>query len=211
MSGSDQSSTEQKTKKLFKNLARILIAFAIVCFFYSCVLNGDKPGSSNHILKKDGQIIGPIHVKQDQSVYSVRVKEILKVGQYSTVNLALLDANKKYLFSFGDDLWAEEGYDSEGYWKETKEYYDIKLTIPEAGKYFLQAGIETSKNKSRVHVEIVPKNGSSLPFLWLGVFVLITAIVMNLKAKGIRPPEKSKKQTKKLNRTSTGKVKSNNG
>ncbi len=162
-------------------IARILLGFAALCLFTSLILNMNSGKSLKSSVQTSGGMIGPIEVKKDFSVYSISVRQALnEYGVWSFVSGDVLDSNKEYLFGFGKEFWSETGYDSDGRWSEAETSYDIKITFPKKGNYYLRFNAEMSKQRAgrEIMVTVDPKRGSSLAHLVLGIIsVLAGAIV----------------------------------
>ena len=139
-------------KKIQTQFAIAFIGFAVLCLFTSLFFNFNRGKSIKEQLPAQGGIVGPIEVKKDKTVYLIKVKQnITGNNQWSSVTGELLDAQKNYLFGFGKGFWNESGYDTEGYWSERVTKYDMKITIPTKGTYFLsfeKIGRHTSELQS---------------------------------------------------------------
>lgn len=166
-------------KKTQTQCAIAFMVFAGLCLFTSLFFNSNRGKSIREQLPAQGGIVGPIEVKKDKTVYLIEVKQdITRDNQWSSVTGELLDAQKNYLFGFGKGFWKETGYDSEGYWSERVTKYDMKITIPAKGTYFLNFETERSPGvNSNIYVTVSKKAGSALPFLWAGIIFLIISIV----------------------------------
>ena len=103
------------------------------------------------------------------------------VNSWTFIEGEVLDADEEYLFSFGDELGHYTGVDSEGPWTEHKNSYSVKLTLPEAGDYFLDFVAETSRggDNTPLTVTVEKLRGSSLPHILAGVVALIIAVMLN--------------------------------
>jgi hypothetical protein len=126
-----------------------------------------------------GGIIGPITVAKDRTTYHVKVKQpIRKSGHWATVSGEVLDANKKYLFGFGKEFWAESGRDSDGYWSESVTKYDMKVNLGK-GTYYL--GIATERHPGvtdGIQVKVQRKSGSGLPFTIAGIMAMLLGVAL---------------------------------
>lgn len=179
------------TQLTAKNLSKTLFIYAFICFFtaivFSCGQGQEitkrvpiKKNDTAQVSVKEEQIVGPIEVNEDNTVYSVDVKHPIAANSWSSITVELLDENKKFLMSFGEELWSETGYDSEGAWAESKEDFSIKVTIPKKGKYYLRLeGDASPSNLTRAAtMTIQKKRGSSVAFWWAGFLSLIFAVVV---------------------------------
>ena len=187
----DENTDEHKIK--FIKLAKIFLIFAIICFVTSIFFDSNVGNPIKTTLPNTGGTIGPIEVKKDKAVYSIKVSQSMNTNQWSNVEGNVLDNNKQYLFGFGKELWDEDGteYDPEdgtnSYWHESDTNYDAKLTFPKRGIYYLQFETEMSNpvDIGNINVEIMQKQASSLAFFWLAILSIIASgisfIIANLK------------------------------
>ena len=51
---------------------------------------------------------------------------------------------KQSLFSFGEELWHETGYD-EGHWREQNNAFNMDITFPNPGTYYIRFSSESSQ------------------------------------------------------------------
>jgi hypothetical protein len=122
--------------------------------------------------------IGPLVVNKFKEVYSVAISSNLPVNSWAFVEGEVLDAKKDYLFSFGQELWHETGYD-EGNWEEAENSYTMKITFPQPGKYYLNFKTQGSSNPDTINVIIKKHRGSSIPHMAFGIICLLIGIVLN--------------------------------
>ena len=163
------------------HLALLFLAFSILCLattlFFSTSLTQQSFSISHN------GVFGPIEVKEDQAVHEVTIsaRDLLN-NSWAFVEAQLLDANREYLFSFGDELSLYSGRDSDGPWVESKYNYSTRLTIPKAGTYHLRFLIE-QRQGSRGHGQFAATvrqlRGSTLPFFVAGIAALLIAIALN--------------------------------
>lgn len=169
-------------RQIYQKLAKVLLGFSGLCFLTSFIFNVDS-GSSAQIkqtLPFNGGDVGPIQVGKRNSVYNIEVqKDISQYGRWSFVGGDVLDNNKQFLFGFGEELWKESGYDSDGPWYEEKTAYDLKVTFPQPGDYYLRFKAESSSSdRGNIKVSVSPKIGSSLAHFVLGIMSLIGVLVL---------------------------------
>jgi hypothetical protein len=124
-------------------------------------------------------IVGPIGVTSDSQVLQVGVDASLPVNSWNFVEGELLDADKDYLFSFGKELWHEDGTDDGGYWNEADRSYQMKITIPVKGTYYLNIKTEGDKTPDDIYVTIDRAVGSSIPHMIFGILTLAIGLVAN--------------------------------
>jgi hypothetical protein len=130
-------------------------------------------------------VIGPIKVKDVPAVYEIKVHHDLSLmgtsSIWTEIEGEVLDARKEYLFSFGDELWEERGFDEEGPWHESKEEFAMKVTFKNKGKYYLRMNITSPfSHINPVSVVVYKKLGSSLPFFIIGVISLVGGLIPHL-------------------------------
>lgn len=166
----------KETKPLFNKLAIIFFIFSVISFIAISQLDTNTSVPIKTALSKNGGIVGPVDIQKDNTVCIIKSYQDVGLNQSSFVTGNVLDENKEYLFGFGKDLWNEEGYD-DGYWHETENNYETRVTFPIKGKYYFEFETEaTDSNQiSDMYVEIVQKQASSLIFQWFGWLGLIAA------------------------------------
>ena len=169
------------------NLGKIATVF-IVCAIISFVTAWYYSLSKEKLtLPSNNGVLGPIYVHKYKESYNISVKINIPEQAWSFVEGEVLDKDMEYLFSFGKELWHETGRDSEGRWREIKNSYDINVTFPNPGNYYVKFKTEGSSSGHQLLVNISRKNGSSLPHLWLGIITLLIGIFLNeLKNRTIR-------------------------
>lgn len=165
----------------------IFIGFAFLCFLTALIMHGDTSFRLKDKIDVQGGEIGPIEVKKDNSVFELKANQNLSYGKWSYVSAELLDSNKNYLFSFGKQLWAETGYDSDGRWYEKDTDVSSKFTIKKAGTYYLRLKSNNSGGVlSNINVSVTRKRGSSLPHLIAGIFGLIIGVFLYYTRQGAK-------------------------
>lgn len=175
------NSLSNSAKQLLK-FSWVLLIFSIVCFITMFILNNSVNQNLVKNLPVKGGILGPINVKKDHSVYSIIIQQPLNsFDVWSFVNGSVLDKNKEFLFGFGKELWSEEGYDDGGHWTEQENNYEIKVTFPTKGTYYLEFESENnSSNVGEITVQVSQKIASSLIFDDLGAISLVIAVIILL-------------------------------
>lgn len=123
--------------------------------------------------------VGPIQVKKYSEAYNIKIDTNMQLQTWSFIEGQVLDSQKRYLFSFGKELWHEQGHDSDGYWREMEGSYNIHVTFPQPGVYYLKFVSQGNKAPQRLSVKVAKKRGSSLPHLWFGIICLLVGLVLN--------------------------------
>lgn len=168
----------EKRAKLHK-IGLIFLGYAVLCFITSFWFNSNVgKGALKATIPASGGIIGPLLVKEKNSVYLVTVSQNVNDGAWSFVSGDVLDENKNYLFGFGAEFWDERGRDSDGPWHESNERFNLKITFPKPGKFFLnfQSEMKTSMAGSSINVALKKKRGSALAHFILGLFSIVAAV-----------------------------------
>ena len=163
--------------------ALALIGFAMLSLLTALGFSLSTGGVVSETLPPTGGIIGPITVEKDRTVYQITVAQPVPDGRWNHIEGAVLDADKNHLFSFGEEFWAESGYDDEGAWSERKTDYDIKVTL-QKGTYYLGFTPENPRIGGGIRITVDQKGGSAVPFVTAGVISLIIGVILNEKAKG---------------------------
>ncbi|MDX8384038.1 MAG: hypothetical protein R8M45_08150 [Ghiorsea sp.] len=167
------------------SVASVLIVFSLLSFVTAWVYSFNTESIEIPDIyqgwEKNAALTGPIHSKKSHETYQIRVKAMnMPLQSWSYVEGQVLDKNKEYLFSFGKGLWNESGRDSEGYyWHEADDAYEISITLPQAGDYYLQFSAESNQQPEIIAVTVSKRMGSSLPHFWFGVLLLIAGVVLN--------------------------------
>lgn len=128
---------------------------------------------------RDYAELGPFRIGRGGIVLTVDIKAPLPDQSWTFVEAELLDDDKDYIFSFGNELWRESGRDSDGPWSETDDSLSMKLTIPDPGQYYLNIKTQGTVTPESLHVRVVRRLGSSIPHFAFGVLALLIAFVLN--------------------------------
>ena len=169
--------------------SRVILLFGVLCYFTSCAMDVNTGIDVDERLSATGGEVGPFTV-DEQTVLDVEVEQRIERGRrtfrrWSFVTAELLDANKNYLTGFGGEMWHEAGYDDGEYWRESKNEYANKITIPEAGTYYLRFKTESDvphHELSPIEVEVRGTLGSSLPHHIAAILAFVLGGVLWWKA-----------------------------
>jgi hypothetical protein len=167
-----------KKRAEYNKIGVIFLGYAFLCFITSFWfdLNVGKATLVDSTPAKGG-IIGPLHVKERNTVYLITISQDVDNGAWSFVSGDVLDENKNYLFGFGGEFWEESGRDSDGTWHENKENYNLKVTFPEKGIFYLsfESQMKTLGSGGNIKIKVEEKRGSALAHFVLGVFSIVAA------------------------------------
>lgn len=141
-------------------------------------------------LPATGGSVGPFEVKSAGTVLEVVVVQSLTLppgsntatrGVWSFVSGEVTDDDDEYLFGFGGELWKESGYDG-SYWTEEDRDYAIKLTMPEAGQFFLEFSSEApfGATVGPMRVTVHQLRGSAIPHFVLGIALVLLGLMLRL-------------------------------
>jgi len=171
-------------KKKMTDIAIIFLLFGGLGLFTSFVfdINRDKETYVGRV--ESGRILfqnpPKITVKNRREVYEIVIRARgIPLQAWTFVEVEVLDANKEYLFSFGEELWHEAGRDSDGRWEEEKNDYSMKATFPTRGTFYLATKLEGNRLPNVVHLSVGKKPGSALLHFWFGVICLTLGILLN--------------------------------
>ena len=172
-------------------MSNVVLLFGALCYLTSCTMDVGLGGISiEEQLPPTGGTIGPIEVDGGGTVLEVDVGQLINRGsgrtfrRWSFITVELLDAQQNYLMGFGGEMWHEAGYD-DGYWREAKEEYSTKVTIPQSGTHYLRFNTESDVSTaelSRISVDIEEQLGSSLPFHVAAIIAFIAGGALWWKA-----------------------------
>ncbi|MFT4927898.1 MAG: hypothetical protein ACI8WB_004012 [Phenylobacterium sp.] len=159
---------EQQSNKTFAQSGLLLLSFSLLCWLAQIFFtSGYAPTYGG--LPLNGGIYGPFTVDEAKSSYQINVSQYpLQVGAWNAVDIEVLDANKQYVFGFGDELWRETGYD-EGHWDESKNDVEMRMHFEKAGQYYLSISAQsnmTLDDRQRYMITIEQQRGSDVA-LWL--------------------------------------------
>ncbi len=185
----------QKTPKAFtRSLGWVMMLSAVVCFVMADHFSDTIPivhqedGTVSvlirHFPPKGGEMTDLV-VKSPFESYQIDIYQDPELMQWSHVDVAIYNAAGRYMFGFGDEFWYESGRDSEGYdWTEWINTYSARFTLPQ-GLYKLVISSEQSAvdKVSDIQLKLQRLNGSQLPFIWLGVVLLLVGWILNVMGK----------------------------
>lgn len=173
---SDYANSTYKSGAQIRGVALMLWLFVLACAITSIYMQGSiSPPIKKMFRGGEKKVLGPIKVKSPNSVYWIDVKQSIPMYAWSSVSVEVLDEDEEYLMGFGDEFWAESGYDSDGSWSETYNDYRGRITLPEAGTYYLGLEVESMQGVSTpISVKVYPKRGSTI-FLKLSMWLAAIA------------------------------------
>jgi hypothetical protein len=157
--------------------SHILGIFGAICILLSFILSSNINSTQQASqLSGQGGAFGPIVVKDNNTPYTIKVRNPVALNKWSNIEVDVLDKDKKVLFSFGDGMWNERGRDADGAWAESKKEFSIDVTFKKAGQYFLNIKSERNDGAgSNITVIAIQKRGSKVPFMALGIISLLIA------------------------------------
>ncbi|MEE4354864.1 MAG: hypothetical protein V2I97_00240 [Desulfococcaceae bacterium] len=165
-----------------RKIGNALLFFGILCLISAGFLAFPDGDTVMKSLPPDAPLFGPLEVGEDRSVYKIGIRQSVPYGHWSHISGEVLDKNKKPLFGFGDELWAETGYDSEGRWSEKKDAYDYKILL-DKGTYYLDFSLECSNPPCKSFLMTVEKKrGSAVPFIIPGIIFILLGILIHMFA-----------------------------
>ena len=169
----------EELEKNILNAALILMVYGLLCWLMNFYFaSGYEPEQARMPL--EGGMFGPFTVDDPASTYQISVRQrsiALKV--WNAVDIDVLDAEKNYLFSFGEEFWHESGYD-DGNWDESKKQMNMKVHFEKAGVYFLAVSAESNaapRYGNGYDISVKRSRGSSLAFKWLGIVSLALGVL----------------------------------
>lgn len=136
-----------------------------------------EPGEQ--LAAADFAMFGPFTIKRPGQGIWVSVSSTVPVNNWLFVEGELLDAQQNYLMGFGDELWHETGTDSDGRWDEADTQYDISLSIPEAGQYYLNFKTQGAPRPAQLRITVDYTNGSPIPHVIFGLLTLLVGLTLN--------------------------------
>ena len=161
-------------------LATVFILFGLLglltAFFYS--LNDKDIISTKYqqVTNSASPVFGPISVRKYNEVYKITLYADIPLQSWAFIEGEVLDSQKQYLFSFGKELWHEEGHDSDGRWEEQDSDYTMHVTFPKPGIYYIQIKSESNAPANRMALSVSKQQGSTVPHLTFGVITILIAL-----------------------------------
>ena len=122
--------------------------------------------------------IGPINVRKANHIYHIDISANLREQSWSFIEAELLDKDKNYLFSFTNELSYYSGYEGGESWTERDSHFDMNITFPKAGTYYLRFASESNKVPSSISVRVRQQRGSAIPHMVFGVLCLVAAFFL---------------------------------
>ncbi len=164
-------------------LVFVIFIYALICAATAAFFNTSSPGQTiSKSVQIPGGTVGPLKIEKDNTVYDITLQQNVSIsGDWSGLDVEVLNEKKQTLFGFSDELWAESGYDSDGSWYENKTRFHMKITFKKAGIYYLAISNEMNKNSragKSIHVEAKPKNGSAMFHYYLAIISMIATIII---------------------------------
>ena len=170
------------------HLALVFFGFAVL-YFATAFFFGQKTYSSSKTVAAN-QLYGPIKTKQENTVVVIKITNRAVREGWHYMEAELLDFNQdKVLMTFAGEAWHETGRDYDGPWSESERETDLRITIPQAGAYFLSFSIEGGPKHSRTAKDLTDKirlsitehhlKGSTTVFNRLGILLFVIAVVLN--------------------------------
>jgi hypothetical protein len=187
LNGSDNAPTEDDRVHLGK-LALVFIGFAILYLataYYFDLTDQTKTESS----VTTGQLYGPIETTSKNTLIEIELINPDVHNSWSFVQTTVLDEKKRYVTGFGSNFFHESGRSYEGNWVESEARGDVKITLPDPGKYFLKFAVSGARTndrtgqdltqKGRLDVTVRHKKGTSAFYLILGLAILVIGVILN--------------------------------
>ena len=168
--------------ELFEKASYVLGAFGVLSLLTAWYFSFSGPtilkASFPPIATENGYEIGPIDVQKANHTYRIDVSANLGRQSWSFIEAELLDSQKNYLFSFADEISYYSGYEDGEYWTEHDSHFDMKISFPKVGKYFLKFSSQSNIPPSHIEVKVRRQKGSTIPHLIFGILCLIPACTL---------------------------------
>ena len=176
----DSPASKIGSDTIFQQVAWSLLGFSLLCFitFFSI---GSEKQLQRETFEREGGTLGPIEIKEDNTIYRVDVHQNLSPNSWSYVNVSLLDADRKELFTVSDQLWAEGGVDGGYAWRESDKDMTVHFNIADKGTYYILFEPELSASVHKIGqmtVRTWKKTFSRIPFIMAAVISLLLGIIL---------------------------------
>lgn len=165
-------------------LGLVLLGAGVVYMITSLVLGMGGEKLLDEKLPATGGVVGPVKIEQANQVVAVQVRHRLPLtsaGSWSFVTVSLLNEQREYLTGFGDEMWHQAGYSSDGRWEQSVNGYTGKLTFPKPGSYYFKFAIESNipaTDQPPVDVVISKEAASTVPHFTAGLLLMIAGGVL---------------------------------
>ena len=166
---------KQKIKNsiFYNNLLLIMSIFAAIFFITAMFVDVPTLKTTTYDLTYTKKI-GPIVVKDKPKIYEIKTN-MFSDNTSVYVSGEVINEDDDTLFEFGNDLWHESGYDSEGYWSESDNGMNAKITLSEPGTYYIKLNKEDNSFPD-ISTTFYRKSGSGIPHFMIGLYLLIIAL-----------------------------------
>ncbi|MEW8625620.1 MAG: hypothetical protein AB2551_07705 [Candidatus Thiodiazotropha sp.] len=156
------------------------VIFGLICLITAWILSSHIGDNIEQSFPPTGGKFGPIKIEEESEVLEIVVTQHVGDRHWSAIEAEVVDEKGNYLFAFSDELWFETGRDSDGPWQEGKNKYDISVTFPRPGNYFIHFSSENSRSSSvgDINVKANKKLGSSVAHLWLGAISFVIGVAL---------------------------------
>lgn len=178
------TSTEEEVvsaKMVMFNFSLILLGFSVICFITSSILNSGTGKTQYLTANSRGGEIGSITVKEENTIYGIKISQRLIPNSWDYVYLNIEDNNDNVLYTIGKELWSETGYDSDGAWSAQETTFDNKVTFQEKGTYYLNLETETNSSESLlgdISIAMTKITASGIPHKAVGIVALIAGLIL---------------------------------
>lgn len=161
---------------LSKKYGVIFVVYGIACLVMAMTFSSRVSDEIKQTFSPEGGKFGPIETLKENEVYNIGIHQNMRSHYWSAVEGEVVDEDWNFLVSFSDELWYETGYDSEGAWSEGKLKYDISITFPKPGKYFIliKSTNENPASVEDIYITAYQEFGSHIIFTFLG-WISLTA------------------------------------
>jgi len=124
-------------------------------------------------------------VPEDGQMMRFEITGVMTMNSWKAIEIEVFDSNERYLFTYQDELWAENGRDSDGAWTEYRKYASMEQRFPKSGSYFAyitdSSGPYNRAKTVPYKLRVIPirGNGSILAFIkWLSVVIAGVCLVI---------------------------------
>ncbi len=141
-------------------------------------------------------IAGPITAPHDHTLLNLDVHRGPRIdNSWAIVRGEVLDEDLEILFSFHEMTWHEEGWDDEGYWSDWDGHFDLNVTLPAMGTYYVAFHVEeapltpaiVSRNDiGDITLEISTVDASHIPHRMAGFIALVLGLVLRWRFRRAR-------------------------
>ncbi len=185
----DEDQQAHQKKGTLRAIGWVVTLFGGISMFSALFFTTQLGAPIKGKLTKEGGMTEAFVTPKKNTVVKIEVQQpIHHDNVWSFVSGEILDPEQEVLFSFAEELWRETGYSEGQFWRETKSKFDLKVTLPDPGTYYIHLETERPPKpnaRGRVysrfgdlHWKVTALSGSTVPLFAGGLLGLIFGVIL---------------------------------